>query len=46
MKKTLITGITGQDGAHLSEFLLGRGCEVYEVLYSIGCRSPPGFPKE
>jgi len=25
MKKALITGITGQDGAYLSEFLLGKG---------------------
>ena len=25
MKKALITGITGQDGAYLAEFLLGKG---------------------
>ena len=25
MKKALITGVTGQDGAYLSEFLLGKG---------------------
>ncbi|HPA76988.1 MAG TPA: GDP-mannose 4,6-dehydratase, partial [Deltaproteobacteria bacterium] len=24
MKKALITGITGQDGAYLAEFLLGK----------------------
>ena len=31
----LITGITGQDGAHLAEFLLGRGYVVHGVrLYS------------
>jgi GDPmannose 4,6-dehydratase len=29
MKKTLITGITGQDGAYLTELLLGKGYEVY-----------------
>jgi GDPmannose 4,6-dehydratase len=29
MKKALITGITGQDGAYLSEFLLKKGYEVY-----------------
>ena len=29
MKRALITGITGQDGPYLAEFLLGRGYEVY-----------------
>jgi GDPmannose 4,6-dehydratase len=29
MKKALITGITGQDGAYLTEFLLDKGYEVY-----------------
>nr|WP_321499891.1 GDP-mannose 4,6-dehydratase [uncultured Dethiosulfovibrio sp.] len=29
MKKALITGITGQDGAYLSEFLLCKGYEVH-----------------
>ncbi len=29
--KALITGVTGQDGAYLSEFLLGRGYEVHGV---------------
>ena len=28
MKKALITGITGQDGSYLAEFLLGKGYEV------------------
>ncbi|MCV6574133.1 MAG: GDP-mannose 4,6-dehydratase, partial [Cohaesibacter sp.] len=28
-KKALITGITGQDGAYLSEFLLSKGYDVY-----------------
>jgi GDPmannose 4,6-dehydratase len=28
-KKAVITGITGQDGAYLAEFLLGKGYEVY-----------------
>jgi len=31
MKKALITGITGQDGAYLSEFLLGKGYEVHGI---------------
>jgi GDPmannose 4,6-dehydratase len=30
-KKALITGVTGQDGAYLSEFLLGKGYEVHGV---------------
>lgn len=29
MKKAIITGITGQDGAYLSELLLEKGYEVY-----------------
>lgn len=32
MKKALITGITGQDGSYLAEFLLGKGYEVHGVL--------------
>src|SRR5262249_24841667 len=32
MKKVaLITGITGQDGAYLAEFLLGKGYEVHGI---------------
>jgi GDPmannose 4,6-dehydratase len=31
MKRALITGITGQDGAYLAEFLLGKGYEVHGV---------------
>ncbi|MEW6325085.1 MAG: GDP-mannose 4,6-dehydratase [Nitrospirota bacterium] len=30
--KALITGITGQDGSYLAEFLLGKGYEVYGVI--------------
>ncbi|MBF0367855.1 MAG: GDP-mannose 4,6-dehydratase [Magnetococcales bacterium] len=30
-KKALITGITGQDGAYLAEFLIGKGYEVHGV---------------
>jgi GDPmannose 4,6-dehydratase len=29
MKKALITGIRGQDGAYLAQLLLEKGCEVY-----------------
>lgn len=31
MKKALITGITGQDGSYLAEYLLGKGYEVHGV---------------
>lgn len=31
MKKALITGITGQDGSYLAEFLLERGYEVHGI---------------
>ena len=32
MKKALITGINGQDGSYLAEFLLEKGYEVHGVL--------------
>ena len=32
MKKALITGITGQDGTYLTEFLLEKGYEVHGVI--------------
>ncbi|MBS1793987.1 MAG: GDP-mannose 4,6-dehydratase [Acidobacteria bacterium] len=32
MKKALITGINGQDGSYLAEFLLDKGYEVYGIL--------------
>ena len=31
MKKALITGITGQDGAYLAEYLIKKGYVVYGV---------------
>ena len=31
MKRALITGVTGQDGAYLAEFLLDRGYEVHGI---------------
>ena len=30
-KRALITGITGQDGAYLAEFLIGKGYEVHGI---------------
>jgi len=32
MKKAFITGITGQDGSYLAEFLIGKGYEVWGLL--------------
>lgn len=32
MKKALITGITGQDGSYLAEFLLAKGYQVYGLV--------------
>ena len=32
MKKALVTGITGQDGAYLAKFLLDKGYKVYGLL--------------
>jgi GDPmannose 4,6-dehydratase len=31
VKRALITGITGQDGAYLAELLLGKGYEVHGI---------------
>jgi GDPmannose 4,6-dehydratase len=31
-KRALITGITGQDGQHLSELLLDKGYEVFGLI--------------
>ena len=32
MKKAIITGITGQDGSYLAEFLLAKGYEVHGII--------------
>lgn len=32
MKKALITGVTGQDGSFLAEFLLGKGYDVHGTI--------------
>lgn len=32
MKRALISGITGQDGSYLAEFLLGKGYEVHGII--------------
>jgi GDPmannose 4,6-dehydratase len=33
VKRALITGITGQDGRHLSEFLQGKGYQVFGLVH-------------
>lgn len=30
--KALVTGVTGQDGSYLAEFLLSKGYEVYGII--------------
>lgn len=32
MKKALITGITGQDGSYLAEFLLSKGYQIHGII--------------
>ena len=32
MKRALITGVTGQDGSYLAEFLLSKGYEVHGIV--------------
>lgn len=54
MKTAIITGVTGQDGAYLTEFLLGKGYKVYGTyrrtssvnfwrLDELNCRHHPNF---
>ena len=35
VERALITGITGQDGRHLSEFLSLKGYQVFGLIYDI-----------
>ena len=39
-RRALITGITGQDGSYLAEFLVSRGYEVYGLIRSRGASNP------
>jgi len=39
-KKVLITGITGQDGAYLSRFLLKKGYEVHGIVRRVALEDP------
>jgi GDPmannose 4,6-dehydratase len=41
-QKVLITGITGQDGSHLSELLLAKGYEVHGLVRRVALEDPRG----
>lgn len=40
MKRALITGITGQDGSYLAEFLLEKGYEVHGIVRRFAIEDP------
>lgn len=40
MKKALITGINGQDGSYLAEFLLNKGYEVHGIIRRVAFEDP------
>jgi len=40
MKKALITGMTGQDGSYLAEFLLEKGYEVHGIIRRVAIEDP------
>lgn len=40
MKRALITGITGQDGSYLAEFLLKKGYEVHGLVRRVALEDP------
>ncbi|MBU4488099.1 MAG: GDP-mannose 4,6-dehydratase [Candidatus Omnitrophica bacterium] len=40
MKKAIITGITGQDGSYLAEFLLSKGYEVHGIIRRVALEDP------
>ena len=40
MKKALISGITGQDGSYLAEFLLAKGYEVHGIVRRVAIEDP------
>ena len=40
MRRALITGITGQDGSYLAEFLLRKGYEVHGIVRRVAIEDP------
>jgi GDPmannose 4,6-dehydratase len=45
LKKALITGITGQDGHHLTDLLLGKGYEVHGIINGQNNHRAQGFSR-
>ena len=43
MKKAFITGVTGQDGSYLAEFLLEKGYEVHGLVRRISSTNHPNI---
>jgi GDPmannose 4,6-dehydratase len=39
-RKALVTGITGQDGSYLTEFLLSKGYEVHGIVRRVALENP------
>jgi GDPmannose 4,6-dehydratase len=39
-RKALVSGITGQDGSYLAEFLLSRGYEVHGIVRRVALENP------
>lgn len=48
MKRALVTGVTGQDGSYLAEYLVSRGREDVKVMVDhsgvVGNKIPVDFP--
>jgi len=42
-KTAFITGITGQDGSYLAEFLLDKGYQVYGLIRRLSIRILAGY---
>jgi GDPmannose 4,6-dehydratase len=40
LRRALITGITGQDGSYLAEFLLAKGYEVHGIVRRVALEDP------
>jgi nucleoside-diphosphate-sugar epimerase len=40
MPRALITGVTGQDGSYLAEFLLQKGYEVHGIVRRVALEDP------
>ena len=46
MTTALITGITGQDGHHLTKFLLEKGYKITKIYSALSYTKIPGLMKE